>query len=87
MLNKMLLAGLATLGLTLMVGCAADFANHSAPPAQSVALGNLDPVVLRVNGHGTYGKSDALVNDNQTNLMAMRASKMDAYRNMAERVY
>ncbi|NLW05318.1 MAG: hypothetical protein GX029_08865 [Pseudomonadaceae bacterium] len=87
MLNKMLLASLATLGFTLMVGCASDFANYHTVPVQTVALGNLDPVILRVSGNGTYGKSDALVNPNQTNLMAMRASKMDAYRNMAERVY
>lgn len=55
--------------------------------AEVVAYGNFDPVVIRVNGYGTHGKTDAQTNTNQRKLLAMRASKMDAYRNLAERVY
>lgn len=91
MLNRTIFTGLVILGLTLTTGCASDFAynqkEQQQPQQQVVAFGNFDPVILRVNGHGTYGKSDATVNADQTSLMAIRASKMDAYRNMAERVY
>lgn len=54
--------------------------------AEVVAYGNFDPVVLRVQGQGTYGKTDVTTNTSQRKLLAMRASKMDAYRNLAERV-
>lgn len=88
MLNRTIFAGLVILGLTLITGCASDFASSDPKPQQQVvAFGNFDPVILRVNGHGTHGKTDSTVNPNQTSLMAIRASKMDAYRNMAERVY
>lgn len=88
MLNKTLLTGLMVLGLTLTVGCASkETEKPEEKETQVVSLGNFDPVVLRVNGHGTHGKSDVQINTNQRNLMAMRASKMDAYRNLAERVY
>jgi len=52
-----------------------------------VAYGNFDPVVIRVNGYGTHGKTDTKTTTGQRKLLAMRASKMDAYRNLAERVY
>ncbi len=90
MLNRTIFAGLVILGLTLITGCASELSldyNEDAKRKQVVTFGNLDPVILRVNGNGTYGKTDATVNPSQANLMAQRASKMDAYRNMAERVY
>lgn len=89
MLNKTFLAGLVILGLTLITGCASDFGQsfNGRQQQQPVVVGNFDPVILRVNGSGTYGKTDATVNPSQADLMAQRASKMDAYRNMAERVY
>ncbi len=48
---------------------------------------DFDPIVVRVSGFGTY--EDA-VNDRldpRKRLMARRASQLDAYRNLAERVY
>lgn len=64
-------------------------ANTCGKPQQNkiVAYGNFDPVVIRVNGYGTHGKTDVQTNTSQRKLLAMRASKMDAYRNLAERVY
>lgn len=44
------------------------------------------PMVLRVVGYGAMS-SDAKKSKIQQRLMAIRASKMDAYRAMAERVY
>ncbi len=46
-----------------------------------------EPVTLRVSGFGTYedvGKDRA---NTRKRLMARRASQLDAYRNLAERVY
>lgn len=54
---------------------------------QVIQLGVHDPVVIRVAGYGTGGKTDTKINTNQKEFMAMRASKLDAYRNLAERVY
>ena len=44
------------------------------------------PMVLRVVGYGAMD-TDKKKSDVQRRLMAIRASKMDAYRSMAERVY
>lgn len=86
MLNKKLCTGLIVLGLAFTAGCASQ-AEQSEVEQEAVTYQNFDPVVLRVTGHGTYGNTDAKINANQRHLMALRASKMDAYRNMAERVY
>lgn len=89
MLNKTLLAGLVALGLIVTTGCASK---ETAKPEerkvqQVISLGDFDPIVIRVNGHGTYGKTDRQASTSQRTLLAMRASKMDAYRNLNERVY
>ncbi|SFR57234.1 hypothetical protein SAMN05216203_1471 [Marinobacter daqiaonensis] len=49
--------------------------------------GKFDPIVVRVSGFGTYedARGDRL--DTRKRLMARRASQLDAYRNLAERVY
>ena len=44
------------------------------------------PMVLRVVGYGAVVKQKSL-SDAQSRLMAIRASKLDAYRSMVERVY
>ena len=44
------------------------------------------PMVLRVVGYGAIVKQKSL-SDAQSRLMAIRASKLDAYRSMVERVY
>lgn len=55
-------------------------------PQNNVSTVDLEPVVIRVSGYGTYDKlSDR--QDPRKHLLAMRASKLDAYRALAERVY
>jgi hypothetical protein len=44
------------------------------------------PIIVRVTGYGAYNSNKDRLSENQR-LMAMRASKLDAYRALAERVY
>ncbi len=46
----------------------------------------LPPIVVRVTGYGAYAASESGKADPKR-LLAIRASKLDAYRNLAERVY
>jgi len=46
----------------------------------------LPPIVVRVTGYGVYTASESGKADPKR-LLAIRASKLDAYRNLAERVY
>ena len=87
MLKKIFITSLIVLGLSLIAGCVSKSANAAGREAQLSILDNFAPVVLRVEGYGTHGKTDTKTGSNQYNLMARRASKMDAYRNLAERVY
>lgn len=93
MINKRIFTGLTILGLTLSVGCAtnkeANLAKQEADAEiyEVVSQEQFDPVIIKVAGYGTYGKTSVEVNENQKNLLAIRASKMDAYRNLAERIY
>lgn len=45
------------------------------------------PITLRVSGYGTYEDATKDRLDTRKRLMARRASQLDAYRNLAERVY
>ncbi len=47
----------------------------------------LEPITVRVSGFGTYEDAGKDRLDPRKRLMARRASRMDAYRNLAERVY
>ncbi len=53
--------------------------NNKLPPFK--------PMVLRVVGYGAIDPKAIGLSDVQLRLMAMRASKLDAYRTLAERVY
>lgn len=55
------------------------FINERLPP--------MDPMVLRVSGFGAINETATGMTPVQKRLMAMRASKLDAYRTLAERVY
>ncbi len=46
-----------------------------------------EPITVRVSGFGTYEDVSADRLNTRKRLMARRASQMDAYRNLAERVY
>ncbi|SFC14647.1 hypothetical protein SAMN05660443_1612 [Marinospirillum celere] len=90
MLKKILFTG----GLLLTLGVTAGCASNDQQPQQAqqaeqdkMILHSFDPVVVRVEGFGAPGNTDVQTNQQQRKLLAMRASKMDAYRALAERVY
>ncbi|MGM0766478.1 MAG: LPP20 family lipoprotein [Pseudomonadota bacterium] len=47
----------------------------------------LEPITVRVSGFGTYEDASRDRLNTQKRLLARRSSKLDAYRNLAERVY
>jgi len=53
--------------------------NEKLPP--------MEPMVLRSTGYGAINPNSQGLSEVQKRLMAMRASKLDAYRTLAERVY
>ncbi|MFQ3231458.1 LPP20 family lipoprotein [Reinekea sp.] len=53
--------------------------NEKLPP--------MEPMVLRVTGYGAINPTTRGLTEVQKRLLAMRASKLDAYRTLAERVY
>lgn len=46
----------------------------------------VEPIVVRVTGYGAYDKKEDAESESKR-LMAIRASKLDAYRALAERIY
>ncbi len=55
------------------------YLNENLPP--------MEPQVLQATGYGTVHEEHSHLSESQQRLLAMRASKLDAYRTMAERVY
>ncbi|MCH8552585.1 MAG: LPP20 family lipoprotein [Natronospirillum sp.] len=55
------------------------YLNQNLPP--------MEPMVLRSTGYGTVSEQPNHLSESQQRLLAMRASKLDAYRTLAERVY
>ena len=55
------------------------YLNQNLPP--------MEPMVLRGTGYGAVTNQPGHLSDQQQRLLAMRASKLDAYRTLAERVY
>lgn len=72
---------LVALGLS---GCASQ---SSEDREQAIPPEQLEPIVVRVSGFGTYEDASADRLDTRKRLLARRASKLDAYRALAERVY
>ena len=93
---KLKLASLAIAGAVLTAGCAPtnqqamnNQANSDYVVYQQVEhtySPKVDPIIVRVTGYGAY-KENPRMSQGQNQLMAMRASKLDAYRAIAERVY
>ncbi|MAC45533.1 LPP20 family lipoprotein [Oceanospirillum beijerinckii] len=91
---------LATLTLTsaaLLAGCGPmnqAYMQQQAMPQQQVVYQQVEhtytpkvePIIVRVTGYGAY-LDNPRMSKGQNQLMAMRASKLDAYRALAERVY
>src|SRR5690606_8364662 len=74
--------GVSLVLLTLAAWGCAPIQPDVAPGAETAQ----EPMVLRVTGYGTYeDPRDRMLQRHR--LMAMRASKLDAYRALAERVY
>ncbi|MFT4766708.1 MAG: hypothetical protein ACI9OH_003840 [Oleispira sp.] len=61
-----------------------DFGSFFQPVQQKIEP--IAPIVLRVVGYGAMVPQKSLT-ESQSRLMAIRASKLDAYRSMVERVY
>ncbi|MAM87597.1 MAG: hypothetical protein CME36_09870 [unclassified Hahellaceae] len=60
--------------------------NVQVRPEGVAAPETLEPIIIRASGYGTYEHaSDA--RSQRKRLLAMRASKLDAYRALAERIY
>ena len=72
------------LSLAVLSGCARNSVHKDA---RADAEDRFDPIVVRVSGFGTYENVATDRLDTRKRLMARRASQLDAYRNLAERVY
>lgn len=86
MLKKTLYTSSALLVLTLMAGCASKPEAQPQEATQAESFTQLEVLIIRVNGYGTAADERAQISQAQRRLLAMRASKMDAYRALAERV-
>lgn len=87
MFKKILFTSCLIFALGSTVGCASQQNTSDQQPSNQMLFKAYDPVVIHVEGFGAEGDTDAQTNRHQRKLLAMRASKMDAYRAMAERVY
>ncbi len=67
----------------LLSSCAGMNEEESEQKASKVTY---EPILIRVSGYGTYEKEKDRLSERKR-LMAMRASRLDAYRALAERVY
>lgn len=93
-LNK-IPVGLVFVGAFFLVGCSGmsskkDNVSESPETYLTPVKQEVDPIapmVLRVVGYGAVDYNSKNHSDSQRRLLAVRASKMDAYRALAERVY
>ncbi len=77
---------LALMAVAVILGaCQAPVQNQNANGQQG-AVQDYDPIVIRVSGYGTYEDPKHAASQ-RMRLLAMRASKLDAYRALAERIY
>lgn len=84
MRSKRLLLTLAGLVVTFLGGCSMFTPSPPPPPPPPPPA----PIKVTAVGHGTLSNVQYnQYNANQQKLMAMRAAKLDAYRNLAEQVY
>ena len=83
------------LAASLLAGCSGMGVqdNTAEAPAEQFLQSSqqevdpISPMVLRVVGYGAINTTQTGLSDSQKRLLAIRASKMDAYRALAERVY
>jgi len=84
--NRILRFAGAVLLATGLAGCSGLQLPGGTPPHKDRALADFKPILVRVTGYGTY-PTDKRLTAASRHLMALRASKLDAYRALAERVY
>lgn len=71
--------------ILILAGCAPVGGHQQSQEARLVD--DLEPITVRVSGFGTYENVSADRLNTRKRLLARRASQLDAYRNLAERVY
>jgi hypothetical protein len=78
----------STLGLSVKVWAQAKLYQRSAEieSVEEEFEEIFEPIVVRVTGYGAFEKKEDAKSESKR-LMAIRASKLDAYRALAERVY
>ncbi|SFM78512.1 LPP20 family lipoprotein [Marinobacter zhejiangensis] len=80
----MMVRGVTLLLVAVLAGCSSWQQDRQASAEMDDS--RFEPIVVRVSGFGTYAEAaDRL--DTRKRLLARRASQLDAYRNLAERVY
>ncbi len=90
LLLSLILSGCSMLGLS---GDDEDVADVKTPPEEKLLqpvqqkVDPVAPMILRVVGYGAINSKAKNQTQTQRRLMAIRASRLDAYRAMAERVY
>ncbi|MDY6840494.1 MAG: LPP20 family lipoprotein [Pseudomonadota bacterium] len=72
---------------TTVAACAPVGSYQGDNGSQSRQDTGLEPITVRVSGLGAYEGVGADRSNTRKRLMARRASQLDAYRNLAERVY
>tara|TARA_R110000823_G_scaffold207369_2_gene337955 strand:+ start:1541 stop:2179 length:639 start_codon:yes stop_codon:yes gene_type:complete len=70
-----------------LAACAPVGGHRDSGGNRAKSEARLEPITVRVSGFGTYEDVSADRLNTRKRLMARRASQMDAYRNLAERVY
>lgn len=81
--NKKVRSLLALLGVWLLLSCAGM--NNEDKRLEEVMTALPEPQTIRVSGFAALENPDKA--DFQARLLAMRASRLDAFRNLAEQVY
>lgn len=84
--KKMTLRWIVVPLLALISVACAPVGSHQGNQ-QEPSQANLEPITVRVSGFGTYEDVSKDRLNTRKRLMARRASQLDAYRNLAERVY
>lgn len=80
----MMLRWISLILVTTLIGCA-PVGQHRQ--TQNEVNDRLEPITVRVSGFGTYEDASKDRLNTRKRLLARRASQLDAYRNLAERVY
>lgn len=73
--------------LALILAACSPIGARDSDKAADRKVDKFEPITVRVSGFGTYEDATKDRLDTRKRLLARRASRLDAYRNLAERVY